>query len=179
MNTDPLMTYFTKNPRLSEFLKNITVQYREKLPDELLFDVLMKDTASIATATIPMKARGGGVYEISCKVNELKLSFIFDTGASDISISQTEASFMLKNGYLQEQDILGTRQYLNANGMIDEGTRVLLKKVDFGGLILNNVTASVVNSKTAPLLFGQSALAKYARIVIDNAKGEITITKNK
>ena len=52
--------------------------------------------------------REGGVSIIPCKVNGLNLNFIFDTGASNVSISLTEASFMLKNGYLEEGDIIGT-----------------------------------------------------------------------
>lgn len=32
----------------------------------------------------------GGVYQIPCEVNGLNLKFIFDTGASDVSISKTK-----------------------------------------------------------------------------------------
>jgi clan AA aspartic protease (TIGR02281 family) len=128
------------------------------------------------TATIPMKSRGSGTFEVSCKVNGLLLNFIFDTGASDISISQTEAFFMLKNGYLSESDIKGEEKYIDATGNISVGTKILLKKVEIGGLILQNVSASVVNNKKAPLLLGQSALSKYGKILIDNKKGELTIT---
>ncbi len=128
------------------------------------------------TATIPMKSRGSGTYEVSCKVNDLKLNFIFDTGASDISISQTEALFMLKNDYLTEADIKGKEKYIDANGDISVGTKIMLKKVEIGGIVLKNVSASVVNNKNAPLLFGQSALSKYGKIIIDNKKNEITIS---
>ena len=128
------------------------------------------------TATIPMKSKGSGTYEVSCKVNDLKLNFIFDTGASDISISQTEALFMLKNDYLSEADIKGKERYMDANGDISVGTKILLKKVEIGGIVLKNVSASVVNNKNAPLLFGQSALSKYGKIIIDNKKSEITIS---
>lgn len=128
------------------------------------------------TVTIPMKSRGSGTYEVSCKVNDLKLNFIFDTGASDISISQTEALFMLKNEYLSEADIRGKESYMDANGDITVGTKIMLKKVEIGGLVLKNVSASVVNNKNAPLLFGQSALSKYGKIIIDNKKSEITIS---
>ena len=47
----------------------------------------------------------GGVYEVPCKVNGLKMNFIFDTGASDVSISLTEALFMFRHGYLKEENI--------------------------------------------------------------------------
>jgi predicted aspartyl protease len=73
-----------------------------------------------------------------CLVNGLKLNFIFDTGASDVSISLTEASFMLKNGYLKESDIKGTEYYSFANGDIAEGTTILLREVDIKGIKLYN-----------------------------------------
>lgn len=135
-----------------------------------------EDKQTYQTATIPMKSKGGGVYEVSCKVNDLKLNFIFDTGASDISISQTEALFMFKNDYLAEADIKGKESFMDANGDISVGTKIILKKVEIGGLLLKNVSATVVNNKIAPLLFGQSALSKYGKIIIDNKKSEITIS---
>ena len=49
--------------------------------------------------TVIKMKKEGGVSIIPCKVNGLNLNFIFDTGASDVSISLTEANFMLKNGY--------------------------------------------------------------------------------
>ena len=136
----------------------------------------VEDKQIYQTATIPMKSKGGGVYEVSCKVNDLKLNFIFDTGAGDISISQTEALFMLKNDYLSEADIKGKESYMDANGDISIGTKIILRKVEIGGIVLKNITASVVNNKVAPLLFGQSALSKYGKIIIDNKKSEITIS---
>jgi clan AA aspartic protease (TIGR02281 family) len=139
-------------------------------------EIKSEEEITYQTTTIPMRSRGSGTYEVSCKVNDLKLNFIFDTGASDISISQTEALFMLKNEYLVEADIKGKERYMDANGDISVGTKILLKKVEIGGLVLKNVSASVVNNKNAPLLFGQSALSKYAKIIIDNKKSEITIS---
>jgi clan AA aspartic protease (TIGR02281 family) len=132
---------------------------------------------TISKVTIPMKSKGSGTYDVQCTVNKLKLNMIFDTGASVISISQTEVDFMLKNGYLTENDIVGSSSYMDANGDIEIGTTIILREVDFGGLILKNVRATVVHNKNAPLLFGQSALSKYGKITIDNAKKTITISK--
>lgn len=124
-----------------------------------------------------MKPRGSGTYEVSCKINDLGLNLIFDTGASEISISQTEVDFMLKNNYLNENDILGSSSYMDANGDVEIGTTIILRNVEIGGFNLKNVKASVVHKKNAPLLFGQSALSKYGKITIDNTKKTITITK--
>src|SRR5438552_16648623 len=82
--------------------------------------------------TIKMKSEGG-LSILPCKVNGLSLNFIFDTGASDVSISLTEASFMLKNGYLDSNDILGTSNYLDANGNLSEGIIINLKEIEIAG----------------------------------------------
>jgi clan AA aspartic protease (TIGR02281 family) len=132
---------------------------------------------SVNKVSIPLKSKGSGTYEVSCAINKLKLNMIFDTGASVISISQTEVDFMIKNGYLTENDMIGNSNYMDANGDVEIGTTINLREVDFGGLILRNVKASVVHNKNAPLLFGQSALGKYGQITIDNTNKTLTISK--
>lgn len=77
---------------------------------------------------------------------------------------------------MSANDITGTSSYRIANGDIEVGTTIVFRKVDFGGLVLKNVKASVIENKNAPLLFGQSALSKYGKITIDNQKKVITIT---
>ena len=106
----------------------------------------------------------GGVYYVPCKVNGLPLKLIFDTGASDVSISATEAVFMLKNGYLSSEDMHGTTYSSIANGDIVEGTEITIKEIEIGGITIKNVSASVVHSLSAPLLIGQSAIQKLGPI---------------
>lgn len=162
---------------LAEF-KRIVQDWKNKFNDNLKLDT---DDNALPTQkkaehiTIPMKPKGSGVYEVACKINDLPLNFIFDTGASDITISKTEALFMLKNGYLKSGDFAGSQNYMDANGDITTGTNIILRKVDFGGVILKNIKASVINNNKAPLLFGQSALSKYGKIEIDNKKNTLTI----
>jgi len=61
-----------------------------------------------------------GVYEIPVEINGSKMNFIFDTGATDITISATEARFLYKQGTLTREDILGTQMYQIADGSISE-----------------------------------------------------------
>lgn len=129
---------------------------------------------SYGQSTIQMR-KEGGVYTVPCEVNGLKLRFIFDTGASDVSISLTEALFMLKNGYLNSADILGKEYYTDATGSISAGTKIILRKIEFGGMSLYNVEASVVHALSAPLLLGQSAMAKLGQFQIDPNSGSLVI----
>lgn len=123
--------------------------------------------------------KDGGVYKVKCAINNLPLHFIFDTGASDVSISSVEATFMVKNDYLSSNDILGKQSYLNANGEISEGTVINLRDVKLGNLHLNNVKASVVKNQSAPLLLGQTVLSRLGKIEIDNNKSVLKITYKK
>jgi clan AA aspartic protease (TIGR02281 family) len=126
-------------------------------------------------AEIPF-TKEGGVYKVKCEINELPLYFVFDTGASDVSMSTVEATFMMKNNYLSPRDIIGRQNYMNANGEISEGTVINLKNVNFGGLNLKDVRASVVKSQVAPLLLGQSVLNRLGKIEIDYDRSILKVT---
>ncbi len=129
---------------------------------------------SLGQTTIKMQKKDG-VYIVPCTVNGLKLKFIFDTGASDVSISLTEAIFMLKNDYLSKSDIIGTSYAQLANGHITKNTKIILRKIEFAGLTLYNVKASVVHELSAPLLLGQSAIKKLGVIQINPTNNTLTI----
>ncbi len=124
---------------------------------------------------IAVKRNPGGTFEIPCDINGLSLRMIFDTGASDVTISSVEANFMLKNGYLSEKDIKGKKYYQIADGQISEGTTITLREVRIGDAVLKNVDASVVNSQRAPLLLGQSAMERFGAITIDNQNNKLII----
>ena len=108
-----------------------------------------------------------GTYQIPCKVNGIPMNFVFDTGASDVTISSTEAKFLLKQGLLEKSDFLENVKYEIANGDIIEGTKINLKTIDIDGIILDNVSASVIYKQDAPLLLGQSALSKLGQYSIN------------
>ena len=139
----------------------------------ILFLVVFTQFA-YAQTTIKME-KMGGVYKIPCKVNGLCLKFIFDTGASDVTLSLTEALFMLKNGYLSDGDFRGTEYYRIANGDIQEGTKVNLKSIEVGGQKIYNVEASITHTADAPLLFGQSALQRFGNFSIDYATNTLSL----
>lgn len=65
-----------------------------------------------------------GVYTMPCEVNGLRMKFVFDTGASMVSISMTEAKFMYKNGYIDDNDFIGTAKTRIANGDIEENMKL-------------------------------------------------------
>lgn len=141
---------------------------------------------NLFSQTIIEMEKTNGIYKIDCKVNGIPMNFIFDTGASNVSISKTEASFLIKQGLITKEDIIGTINYQIANGEIHEGTKINLKTIEIKGLIIENVTATVVHEQNSPLLLGQSLLTRLGRISIDgniltihnNSSNQITTNSN-
>jgi len=166
------------NIRSSEEFVSLMKEYEEKLQVEIAEEDEDEDDESEyeqKSEEIPF-TQEGGVCKVKCSVNNLPLHFVFDTGASDVSMSSVEANFMLKNGYLSHSDIIGTQSYLTADGNISEGTIVNLRDVKFGDLHLRGVKASIVNNQSAPLLLGQSVLSKLGNIEIDNNNKVLRVT---
>lgn len=137
------------------------------------------ETMGETTTTEVPFTKEAGVCKVKCTINDLPLNFYFDTGAYSVTLSNVEAAFMLKNGYLLKSDVKGSTYMGDANGDISEGTVVILRKVVFGGFTLENVKASIVHNQKAPLLLGQSVLSRLGKIEIDNANGLLKITHKK
>ncbi|MGO5122449.1 tetratricopeptide repeat protein [Prevotella sp. Sow4_E9_plate] len=164
------------NIRNTEEFKVLLKEFEEKHLQEIAADADGDDSAyELKVEEIPF-TKEGGVCKVKCAINGLPLHFIFDTGATDVSISSVEATFMAKNDFLSSSDIIGKQNYQTADGNITEGTVINLKDVKLGSLHLNNIKASVVRNQAAPLLLGQSVLSKLGKIEIDNTKNVLRIT---
>ena len=163
------------NIRNEEEFKKLVAEYKAKWQKEIDAETANQPTYIDKTTEIPF-VRRGGVTEVKCKINDLPLYFIFDTGAGDVTISSVEAAFMMKNGYLTDKDVVGKKSYMTASGDIIDGTVINLGTINIGGLVLHNVTAAVVKGQAAPLLLGQSVLSRLGKIEIDNNQSVIKIT---
>jgi clan AA aspartic protease (TIGR02281 family) len=142
------------------------------------FFLVMHFCITNAQVVIQME-KENNTFKIPCKINGIDLKFIFDTGASDVSISLTEALFMIKNGFLSSDDIIGTEYYKIANGDIQEGTKIIIRLIEIGGLRLYNVEAGIVHATDSPLLLGQSAISKFGKIQIDYTNNTLTVLGEK
>ena len=124
--------------------------------------------------TVVKMENDNGVKYVWIEINGLRLKFIFDTGASSICISSSEASVLYRQGTLQKEDILDVQYFQDATGTISAGTRINLKTVKIGERTLSNIEATVIDNRKAPLLLGQTVFEKFGKISIDNDNGEIT-----
>ena len=116
-----------------------------------------------------------GVRYVWIEINGIRLRFIFDTGASSICISPAEATVLFRQGTLQKEDILDVESFQDATGRVSEGTKVNLREVRIGNLVLENVQALVVDNVNAPLLLGQTVLERFGSIEIDNINSQIIL----
>lgn len=133
-----------------------------------------KNNASEKKNIIKMEKENGVKY-VWVEINGLKLRFIFDTGASSICISSLEASVLYRQGTLQKEDILNVELFQDATGKISEGTKINLRTVKVGNIILENIEATVIDNVDAPLLLGQTVFEKFGKIEIDNINDEIIL----
>ena len=168
-----------RNIRDTEAFRQLLSEYEEqiRLRNEDA-DEEGRGSGEEAVSEVPF-TKENGVYKVKCEVNSLPLHFIFDTGASSVSISMVEATFMMKNGYLTKDDVVGSQYFQDANGNVSEGTVINLRRVHLGDCDLENVKASVVRNQRAPILLGQSVLSRLGKIEIDNEARVLRIRYHK
>ena len=147
------------------------------------FSEITKDKAPIIKENLPTYNESfktiikleveNGVLHIPVTINSVEMYFIFDTGAGLISISQTVADDLYKQGKLKEKDFIGKGLFSDANDDITECTIINLSIVTIANRELRFVQACVSQRQNAPLLFGQSALQKFGKVSIDYSTKEI------
>lgn len=138
-------------------------------------DVLKVDTIKIvetiergAKDTIQLTKTNDNVYTLHAKVNGLDMTFILDTGCSDISISHYDRDFMLKHGYLSKNNYKGDGAASLADGTVIDTSVYNISTVEIGKQKIENVVCSVTNDdNNSECLIGQSVLAKLGHVSID------------
>ena len=116
----------------------------------------------------------GGVCFVPVNINGVDMEFIFDTGASIVSLSMVEAAFLYKQGKLGNEDIVGQGQFVDATGRVSTNAIINLRDVTIGGTTIHDVQASVSENQEAPLLLGQTVLSRFGKVTIDYDHNRIT-----
>lgn len=148
-----------------------------KVPPPPPLEVYDEEAFSGTGVDIPFEVYGNVRY-VKVKVNGVEMEMIFDTGASGVSLSLTEAIFLAKQGKLTKDDFLGNTNIQTANGEVSEGMVVNLKEVELAeGLVATDVTAIIVGNLDAPLLLGNSALKDIGSFEIDDEAKVIRFNK--
>jgi clan AA aspartic protease (TIGR02281 family) len=126
-----------------------------------------------AAETIQLKKHPGGGYLIAGRINgAVPVTFVLDTGASDVSIPENVARDLERAGKPSEP--LGTGTYVLADGSKVRKRRVLLRELTVGGETVSNVMASISQSGSPPLL-GQTFLSKFSSWTLDNERALLVL----
>lgn len=123
-----------------------------------------RDDNYVGKTTLEIESDNGVKY-VWIEINELKLKFIFDTGASSICLSSAEATVLYKQGTLRKEDFLDIEYFQDATGKVSAGTRINIRTVKIGNRILRNIEGIVIDNKAAPLLLGPKCIGKIRKIL--------------
>ena len=116
--------------------------------------------------------RAGTSMIVGARVNNaLTVPFVVDTGATDVSLPRWAAQQL----GLDPSASGRTREYVTANGLIEESV-VMLGSVDLGGARVENVPASISSTMDVGLL-GLSFFNHFTYHV-DTAQGVLTLVPN-
>jgi clan AA aspartic protease (TIGR02281 family) len=110
----------------------------------------------------------GGTYRIPVLINgSMSVKFTIDSGASDVSIPADIVAKLVQSGTVTRADFIGRQTFVLADGSTVPSAVFRIRSLKVGTLELQNVTASMANANSEPLL-GQSFLSRLSSWSIDN-----------
>jgi clan AA aspartic protease (TIGR02281 family) len=131
--------------------------------------------AVVPTIAVPLKKRGGA-FAVPILVNDaLTLSFLVDSGASDVSIPEDVVTNLMRTGTLRKTDFLGEKTYVLADGSKKPSKTFCIGSMKIGDRVVENVVGHI-NTVAGPLLLGQSFLRRFSSWSIDNDKNVLILT---
>jgi clan AA aspartic protease (TIGR02281 family) len=125
---------------------------------------------------IPLVKMSGGLIAPVVINNTLKLNFIVDSGASDVSIPADVFASLVQANTVTQADITGIRNYKNADGEVFRSKTFIIRSLKIGNIEAPRVQAKVSPSNAPPLL-GQSFLKRFKSWSIDNSTQELILQR--
>jgi clan AA aspartic protease (TIGR02281 family) len=117
----------------------------------------------------------GGTYRIPVLINgAMNVKFTIDSGASDVSIPADIVAKLVQAGTVTKADFIGRQTFQLADGSTVPSAIFKIKSLKVGTLELQNVTASLANANSEPLL-GQSFLSRLSSWSMDNSRHALVL----
>jgi clan AA aspartic protease (TIGR02281 family) len=132
--------------------------------------------AHSAMIRIPLASRGGTLIAPVVINDAIKLDFLVDSGASDVTIPADVFSTLVRTGTISRSDMRGSQRYQTATGEVHESDTFIIKSLKVGDVRVTDVKASVAPAK-GPLLLGQSFLRRFKNWSVDNATRELILER--
>ncbi|QDH18639.1 TIGR02281 family clan AA aspartic protease [Wolbachia endosymbiont of Carposina sasakii] len=136
---------------------------RDKLSDRFLSTFLPYKGRIQNSGSIEFTKSYDGHFYIQAQVNDSNITFLLDTGATDIVLSQKDA---LHAG-INLQNVQDFKIYESAKGQIKAGV-VQIPQVKIGNFLINDVQASVNTHSMSHSLLGMSFLRYFHFTIRDN-----------
>lgn len=127
------------------------------------------------TAEVPV-TKDGNAYKVSCTVNELPLTFVYDETADEATMAEVDALFLLKNNYVTATEFQGGYDFVQGEWRITDGTTMTLRKVAFGDFSIDNLRVSVKRGQKASLILDGSAMKRVGKATLDKTKRVLSVT---
>ncbi len=122
---------------------------------------------------VKMIEKDGNLW-VPVQINgKLQLDFVIDSGASEAQIPEDVFRTLVRTGTISNADFLGKNIYTLADGSRVPSDRYMLRRLEVGTYVVENVTASIGSANGDPLL-GQSFLSKFRSWTLDN-KNDVLI----
>lgn len=147
------------------FLLIITgYSYRDTLLNSKLGSELIPGSTTItADDSMLLHARADGHFYISATINNHKLRFMIDTGASDIMLTKETAERIGLNIAPDAKKQI----YSTANG-ISSGREVTIDTMQIGNFTTNNITAYVSQGNAGSNLLGMAFLNRLSGYSVED-----------
>lgn len=129
---------------------------------------------SFCQSVIPLK-KSNGVYYIKCSISGFETEFIFDTGATIVTISNDLANKLNSLGIVDLNKIKNYKSYTTANGKVVKAPIIELDELTIGEKTINNIEAAIITGQNVPILLGQSAIEKIGTFTFDYNLNELMI----
>jgi clan AA aspartic protease (TIGR02281 family) len=122
-----------------------------------------------------MKKKDGNLWVPAQINNAVKIDFVIDSGASDITLPWDTYLTLIRSGTLTKANYIGEVNFGIANGSEVRGHKFKLATLQVGNQVLTDVVASVMPSDAATPLLGLSFLSRFQSWSIDNKSSVLTL----
>jgi len=130
--------------------------------------------AAAASGEVALERRGGTFLVPALLNDSVSLDFYLDSGAADVSVPVATFEALKRAGTIRPEDIIGTENYLMANGASNKATLFTIRSLKVGSTVLTNVRASV-STLAGPPLLGMSFLGRFSSWTVDNRRSFLVL----
>jgi hypothetical protein len=143
----------------------------------------------LATPAAPLSAIGSlseevqlqpynGVFAVPVVINRaVSIPFILDSGSSEVQLPAEVVLTLIRSGTLTEEDFIGAREYVLANGSTLRSLRFNIREMRVGQRVVRDVATSVGAAISSDALLGQSFLSKLPAWTLDNKRHVLILAR--